>query len=170
MARFLVIYFHLLYSWQRPWAKRSKCYVLIGYLSGQCGPACPLGTARFDPAQERSYKARNFRTMPAIRGVAKSGRRHSIQRKHKRLTWIYCTINTGGFLERNKSFLILIKAIFFGHVVVQTCSVKMGDFSLLPFFFFFFFLRFYETRSPFGPLNVKKNSANNPATLTEQAW
>ena len=143
MARLLVIYFHLLYSWQRPWAKRSKCYVLIGYLSGQCGPACPLGTARFDPAQEdncveRSYKARNFRTMPAIRGVAKSGRRQSIQRKHKRLTWIYCTINTGGFLERNKSFLILLKAIFW-----PCCCPNLfgqdGGFWPPSFFFFFFF-------------------------------
>ena len=169
MARFLVIYFHLLYSWQRPWAKRSKCYVLIGYLSGQCGPACPLGTARFDPAQERPYKARNFRTMPAIRGVAKSGRRHSIQRKHKRLTWIYCTINTGGFLERNKSFLILIKAIFLAMLLSKLVRSRWGILASF-LFFFFFFLRFYETRSPFGPLNVKKNSANNPATLTEQAW
>ena len=65
------------------------------------GPSFPLGTTRFDLAQEktlhRGADSKNSKFLDCVGDrVAKSGRRQSKQNKHKLLSWVYYATNKVG--------------------------------------------------------------------------
>ena len=66
--------------------------------AGKMDPSCPPEIARFDPAQEKKKLLGAWFLNNVGDRVAKSGRRHSKQRKHKRLSWFYWVTKTDGFL------------------------------------------------------------------------
>lgn len=84
------------------------------------GPYCLLGIVCFDLMQGKKVHGADLQSLSFLdnfgNGVAKSGRRHSKQKEHKQLLWVYCATDADCFsfqaFEINKSLLIIKQNVF----------------------------------------------------------